>query len=216
MGLLSAQATLRGMAFRREYVDIQAAPPRGWVLASLATCLLACSGVRHLVQLRSPCWWVVLMRGMPSMPSTNLGRSRSVSTAFHHHPKTACVLMSRPHGASRRRRHQRGRASRTRTPRALWPDGAGSFVPCGRVLVSSGHIFLLSDIVGQIVELPGGGRSSEPISSFSRTGFQFPFRIALLWTLAVGTTCPPDSLGSQLRFCQQSHSCGLDSFSPWM
>ena len=59
--------------------------------------------VRHLVQLRSPCWWVVLTREMPSLHPINLGRSRSVSTAFRHHPKTACALMTRPHDALRSR-----------------------------------------------------------------------------------------------------------------
>jgi hypothetical protein len=50
---------------------------------SAGNCILpSAGGVRHLVQLRSPCWWVVLTRKMPSWQPINLGWSHSVSTAL--------------------------------------------------------------------------------------------------------------------------------------
>ena len=44
-------------------------------------------GRPHLVRLRDHLWWVGLERKTPTLEPTNLGRSRTVSPTFRHHPK---------------------------------------------------------------------------------------------------------------------------------
>ena len=51
------------------------------------------TGVRRVL-LRFPYWWVAPTK--KSRCGLSIGRSRSVSAAFRHHPKSVCALMTRP------------------------------------------------------------------------------------------------------------------------